>query len=293
MGGSFVAANSAAGLPRPLKIFVTPFILARQVRAAMIPINKYREARMEAEKELSPDDCGAPFCSAASHTMTNPLRFPVLIVAKTFGLLGRTARGMHPVEGPQPDIHGLIPTGPRPPPPRFTHPDHGYSNLKRVDEHAPSQTGHQTCSPCATETSDSIFSSGRSKVNITKKFGGFEPLYVESVNSSAVRSHLVPFAGLSQFFTLPVKALGIPMGRSHLILEKMIWGSKQADSKGESGLAQPELGIAEKTGKMCDHGLQAAGDDIEYLKNARESLGLGSALMRVWQKFAGVRLGQQ
>ncbi|KAK5207096.1 hypothetical protein LTR47_008741 [Exophiala xenobiotica] len=58
-----------------------PVLFAKGLVALALPADKQQDS----SEALPPDTCGAPFCSAATRSVANPLKFPVWFVAKASG----------------------------------------------------------------------------------------------------------------------------------------------------------------------------------------------------------------
>jgi hypothetical protein len=81
--------------PQPPRIFAGPALLAKTVKAYVLPENRYTSQGAAIKATVNPDDCGATFCSAASRS-NNPFRYPVLVCMKVLGIFGdANARHLH------------------------------------------------------------------------------------------------------------------------------------------------------------------------------------------------------
>ncbi|EXJ90835.1 hypothetical protein A1O1_03940 [Capronia coronata CBS 617.96] len=307
--------TSAASMSQPFKIFGFPFAFARSIKAAVLPVNKYQEGGSSSEPDFS-TDCGAPFCSAASHTMTNPLRYPVWMLAKICTFIGN--RGVHAIE-PADDqivhVHGLVPKSAAD---SFSSESSGYnsdhfssyanwekstedddwSSGKQMDQtsaaalhHGGSQqvststkhhdhgltpdqgsgTKHhnrkhedrnEEISPQSASTSGLPSGPTPHELGHSEKVGGYVPMNGRPFNSSASDSRLVPFVSIFRSAILPMRALGWPL-KSHAM-----------------GSQLNEPGIERRCGDVKGNDAEVFTDDRTTLN---KSLGLGSALVRLWE----------
>ncbi|KAI1612893.1 hypothetical protein EDD36DRAFT_419048 [Exophiala viscosa] len=268
-GGS--EASSGANMPRPLKVFAIPVVLAKRLSAAAIfPVNKFQDIKTP----LPAEDCGAPFCSAASHAMANPLRYPVWLVGQVLGLFRHTiSQGLYYEESAL-IIDGLVP----------------------VSAHVPLDTAStmtniapiaQTISAAAlqdsrdehdgeddaTDNNESEdlrqsldFNDGYAptKVNISEKLGGYAPVNEKALNSTASSIQSSALRNVLRQLRSTVRSFG--------------WTFASRYAYAGVPLKQSEVANA---GTGC-HGLDIEDESSDYAKNACEGLGVGSALMTLW-----------
>ncbi|KAJ9497018.1 hypothetical protein H2202_007490 [Exophiala xenobiotica] len=88
-GAPFCSAASRSQ-PRLIKIFTMPVLFAKRLVALALPADKQQDS----SEALPPDTCGAPFCSAATRSAANPLKFPVWFVAKASGFFSLNVVGL-------------------------------------------------------------------------------------------------------------------------------------------------------------------------------------------------------
>lgn len=315
LGGAGSSKSGASGRPRPLKAIATSFALARSNRAAVWPVNKYQADDIGPGVDFGLG-CGAPFCfSGASPTMTNPFRYPVWVFAKVCSLTGNI--GVHASDqpnGPVAHVHGLVPklvatslssassihgsnhktlhTAPA----ETRGEDHERSGQENA--HGPvSNLGHEHSHDTHTFTSDRDrtpspeheSSTHMAKddhelqmpknasipdlasmlsphdTNISEKLGGYVPVGVPPASSSASHGQLIPFLSIFRYAMLPMKALGRPVGSNAIV--------PHLDASGSD--------------RGCGDVNENGGITLMDGKNAHESLGLGSALIRMWERMAG------
>ncbi len=87
-GAPFCSAATRSQ-PRLMRVFTMPVLFAKGLVALALPANQQQDS----SEVLAPDTCGAPFCSAATRSATNPLKFPVWFVAKASGLFSAKVVG--------------------------------------------------------------------------------------------------------------------------------------------------------------------------------------------------------
>ncbi|EXJ82631.1 hypothetical protein A1O3_06444 [Capronia epimyces CBS 606.96] len=267
------------GMIRPPRTFFVPLAFAKKIRATALPVDRYQAESRPAEGD--PDiDCGAPFCSAASHTMAKPLTYPFWMFVRVWTLFGSDqARALSPADGPIAHVNGLVPK-------HLTAPvssaksearsvrrsSHSGSSGERKEDASAATLGHAAAQHIPISTSLSEHGPDASapdlppglsppEFNNSEKVGGYAPIQRGPSNSSAPHGHLIPFTLIYRAAMLPMKALGWPVSPNPLV---------------------PRMG-AFSLEHECGNADVDGGETLVDGKNAHESLGLGSALMRIWE----------
>lgn len=241
-GAGGKTTSGTTGMPRPLRLFSIPVIFSKHIMATVLPANKYQKDTAVLKGGDDTYSCGSPFCSAAAHSMANPLRYLIWALGNAIHLFGRTqARDMHLDDIPR-DIYA-----------RDMREDGGVE--ESIDQAETLRLNESYCP--------------QAKINISEKVGGYAAIIEERLNSSASRGPLIPFSSLLGGFMHPVQALSVLVSRHHFFglncLNERLMANNNISS---NSLVSPHT-------------------SFDYAKNAREGLGLGSALMGIWKRFGG------
>ncbi|KAK4939492.1 hypothetical protein LTR10_020201 [Elasticomyces elasticus] len=234
--------------------------------APILPVKGYQDK-----------DCDAAFCSAASHSIANPLRYPVWLVGQVFGLFWRTSsQGLYHEES-APDVHGLVPVS------AYT-PLHAASVMKDaasisrtisasalqessnehvVDDH----TANITNSEGPQELPDLNDGDAPKEVNISEKLGGYAPVNEKALNSTASSIQTSPLGNVLRRLKSTTRSFGWTLANRYAFAPAT-WEQRKVAS----------------TGTGC-HDFDLEDESSDYAKNACEGLGVGSALMAVWGRF--------
>lgn len=265
--------SGTAGMPRPLKLFAMPIVLAKRLAAAPVPpVNNYQDSK------TAPfgDQCGAPLCSAASHAMVNPFRYPVWLTGQVQGLLRLTkSESLHHEETP-PNIHGLVPVSAHAP----SHATSGMTDAGSISQpislegledshnkHDDDDTTDSNGTRDSEQNTDFDDADAPWEVNISEKLGGYAPLNEIALNSTA--SSIYPFSLRDALRRMKstMSSFGWTLARKHAI---------DGTASRRTEAANAETGC---------HDSETEVKNGDYAKNACEGLGVGSALIAIWGRL--------